>query len=407
MKILHTSDWHIGSTFYGKKRYEEFSLFFAWLLETINTEKIDVLLVSGDIFDTALPSNTAQQIYYSFLISLRQSCCRHAVITGGNHDSPSFLNAPKQLLKTLDIHVVGAAQDKNSGIAEETDEELLKITVENETVYILAVPYLRERDLQGISITDSHADRAGKIAAAIKNHYARLAEKAAAQKQPGEKIIAMGHLYAAGASLEEEGERELYMGSLAQISAAAFPPCLDYIALGHIHTAQKIGGSEHIRYCGSPLAMNFSEKNTAKKILIVDTAPQISIKEIPVPEFQITRKIRGDFSHIRRETEKLKALQKSVWLEVEYTGEEEFNLKDSLNSLTENSSVEILKFKNQNLLNSVLGNTSESDCLEDVTPLDIFKELLKNTPYSEENKQELEACYREILNAVQEDDINA
>ena len=109
MKILHTSDWHIGSTFYGKKRYEEFSLFFAWLLETINTEKIDVLLVSGDIFDTALPSNTAQQIYYSFLISLRQSCCRHAVITGGNHDSPSFLNAPKQLLKTLDIHVVGAA----------------------------------------------------------------------------------------------------------------------------------------------------------------------------------------------------------------------------------------------------------------------------------------------------------
>ena len=90
MKILHTSDWHIGSTFYGKKRNEEYAAFFAWLLALIQKEQIDVLLIAGDIFDTALPNNSAQHLYYSFLIDLRGTSCKHVVITGGNHDSPSF-----------------------------------------------------------------------------------------------------------------------------------------------------------------------------------------------------------------------------------------------------------------------------------------------------------------------------
>lgn len=403
MKILHTSDWHIGSTFYGKKRYEEFSRFFAWLLTVINQEKIDVLLVCGDIFDTALPSNTAQQLYYSFLISLRQSSCKHVVITGGNHDSPSFLNAPKDLLKSLDIHVVGAA----AVLPENIQDEVLEINVGSERIFILAVPYLRERDLQTVSITDSHEDRAEKIPAGIKEHYRRLAELAQKQKISDEKIIAMGHLYVAGSHSEDEGERELYIGSLAQISSAVFPENLDYIALGHIHSAQKINGCEHIRYCGSPLAMSFAEKNSAKKVLLIDTQNTLSVQEIQVPEFQITRKIRGDFPHIRRETEKLKELDQSVWLEVEYTGNDTFSLKDSLTALTENSKVEILKFKNQNIYNAYFGSADTSCCLEDFTPLEIFREVLKNTSFSEETKQELENCCQEIISALQEHDINA
>ena len=97
MKLLHTSDWHLGRMLYRQKRYEEFSLFLDWLLATIEEQQIDILLVSGDIFDTTTPSNMAQKLYYNFLSRLSATSCHSTVIIGGNHDSPTFLNAPKGL----------------------------------------------------------------------------------------------------------------------------------------------------------------------------------------------------------------------------------------------------------------------------------------------------------------------
>jgi exonuclease SbcD len=110
MKILHTSDWHIGRTLYGRKRYEEFEAFLTWLAETIQQNEIYALLVAGDVFDTSAPSNRAQELYYRFLCRVAASSCRHIVVVAGNHDSPSFLNAPNELLKALDVHVVGSSR---------------------------------------------------------------------------------------------------------------------------------------------------------------------------------------------------------------------------------------------------------------------------------------------------------
>jgi len=111
MKILHTSDWHLGRSLYGKKRYDEFSAFLDWLAETIEEQGIDALLIAGDVFDTSTPSNRAQALYYRFLCRVATSCCRHVVVIAGNHDSPSFLNAPRELLRALDVHVVGATTE--------------------------------------------------------------------------------------------------------------------------------------------------------------------------------------------------------------------------------------------------------------------------------------------------------
>lgn len=403
MKILHTSDWHIGSTFYGKKRHEEFSAFFDWLYSTVQENDVRVLLVSGDIFDTVLPSNTAQSLYYSFLVRLLKSSCRHVIVTGGNHDSPSFLNAPKQLLKTLDIHVIGAVPDN-------MEEEVICINEDGEELFVLAVPYLRERDLQGVSIADSFEDRARKITEGIKNHYQKLTEIALAKKKNNGRILAMGHLFITGSSLEEEGERELYVGSLAQISAAVFPKEIDYTALGHIHSAQKIGGCGHIRYSGSPLAMSFSERKHTKKVLLLDTKQEqdngLHVTEITVPEFQAARKICGDFNKIQKEINAFKAEGKSVWLEIEYTGQEEFSLKDRLYELTENSSVEILKYKNQNLFRQYFAAAQENKNLEDFTPLTVFREIINKSAYPAEEQEELLSMYREILSDMQEKDLN-
>jgi exonuclease SbcD len=210
MKILHTSDWHIGSTFYGKKRYREYNNFFAWLHNFIQENQIDILLISGDIFDTALPGNTAQEQYYSFLIGLQKTSCKHVIITAGNHDSPSFLTAPKNLLKSLNIHVIGTISQPAD---EQSYDEIIGINENNEEIIILAVPFLRERDLQTISITDDYDTRAEKIVQAIKNYYAKLTQTALAMKKEKSLLLAMGHLAIAGSVLEEEGERELYIGT--------------------------------------------------------------------------------------------------------------------------------------------------------------------------------------------------
>ena len=111
LKLLHTSDWHLGRSLYEHKRYEEFEKFLDWLAEFIQEQRIDVLLVAGDIFDTTIPGNRAQELYYQFLTKVSLTCCRHMVITGGNHDSPSFLNAPKDLLRYFNVHVIGAITD--------------------------------------------------------------------------------------------------------------------------------------------------------------------------------------------------------------------------------------------------------------------------------------------------------
>lgn len=143
MKILHTSDWHIGRTLYGRKRYEEFEAFLSWLSETIKNEKVDVLLVAGDIFDTSEPSNRAQELYYQFLCRVSSSSCRHVIVIAGNHDSPSFLNAPKELLRALHVYVIG-------NISENIEDEILilKNKEGNPEVIVCTIPYLRDRDIR-------------------------------------------------------------------------------------------------------------------------------------------------------------------------------------------------------------------------------------------------------------------
>lgn len=214
--------------------------------------------------------------------------------------------------------------------------------------------------------------------------------------------------------LEEEGERELYIGSLAQISANIFPAEIDYAALGHIHSAQKIAKTEHIRYCGSPLAMNFSENKFTKKMFLLETGETLKIQEIPIPEFQITRKICGNLTTIQEKIEEFKTLNQSVWLEIEYTGQEETFSKDILFELVKDSKIEILKFKNQKNLHTFSKSEIIQQNLEELTPLTIFNEYILNNKtntgeeekFSEEEKQELLSCYHEILNHLQEQDTN-
>jgi len=201
MKLLHTSDWHIGRALYGRKRYEEFDAFLNWLAALIEQENIDVLLVAGDVFDSSTPSNRAQELYYRFLCRVASSAKRHVVITAGNHDSPTFLNAPKELLKFLNVHVVGC-------VSESPEDELLVLSGADSGPQLLvcAIPYLRDRDIRMAEAGESMEDKERKIIDGIRLHY-RSVCRAAEEKRTGfarpVPIVAMGHLFTAGGQTVE------------------------------------------------------------------------------------------------------------------------------------------------------------------------------------------------------------
>lgn len=273
LTILHTSDWHLGRRLYGRMRYEEFEAFLSWLQETISAHKVDVLIVAGDIFDTMTPSNRAQALYYEFLGKVSKLCCEHIVIVAGNHDSPTFLDAPSKVLKFLNVHVIGTACD-------DLNDEVLVLDAIDGTPHciIAAVPYLRDRDVRGSHAGESADSKDTNVIKGIRAHYDEVASIAKARQehlsnahQRHIPIIATGHLFAAGSkTTEDDGVRDLYVGSLGQISADMFDDGFDYVALGHLHVPQRVGGCEHIRYSGSPIAMGFGEAKQQKQVLLVE-----------------------------------------------------------------------------------------------------------------------------------------
>ncbi len=272
LTILHTSDWHLGRRLYGRMRYEEFEAFLSWLQETISAQKVDVLIVAGDIFDTMTPSNRAQALYYEFLGKVSKSCCEHIVIVAGNHDSPTFLDAPSNVLKFLNVHVIGTA-------CEDLNDEVLILDAVDGTPHciIAAVPYLRDRDVRNSQAGESADSKDANVIKGICEHYNEVASIAKAKQADLIKrherhipIVATGHLFAAGGTTtDDDGVRELYVGSLGKISADMFDDSFDYVALGHLHVPQRVGGREHIRYSGSPIAMGFGEARQQKQVLLV------------------------------------------------------------------------------------------------------------------------------------------
>ena len=272
LKILHTSDWHLGRRLYGRLRYDEFESFLQWLEDTISAQQVDILIVAGDIFDTMTPSNKAQALYYEFLGRVSRSCCQHVIIVAGNHDSPTFLDAPSNVLKFLNVHVIGTACD-------DLEDEVLVLGDDDNNPHciIAAVPYLRDRDVRSSSAGESADSKDANVIKGIRAHYNEVASIAKGKQvelikihQRHIPIIATGHLFAAGGkTTDDDGVRDLYVGSLGQISADMFDKGFDYVALGHLHVPQRVGGLESIRYSGSPIAMGFGEAKQQKQVLLI------------------------------------------------------------------------------------------------------------------------------------------
>lgn len=282
MKILHTADWHIGQSFHEYDRTYEHQQFLSWLVDTIQELQVDVMLISGDVFDLSNPSAVSIKMFYSFLNkAVRAMPNLQIIVTAGNHDSASRLESPKPLLESSNIHIIGLIEKKDDG---SIDYEKLIVPLKDKSgtisTWCMAVPFLRMGDYPVI------ANMENSYAEGVSSFYKNAYEYALTKKQEGQAIIAMGHLHAQQAEVTDLDKAErLIMGGVECISAAAFHQDIAYVALGHIHKAQRIGGKEHIRYSGSPIPMSFSEINYKHQLIVFDLEDESinNLKSVEIP----------------------------------------------------------------------------------------------------------------------------
>ena len=284
MRILHTADWHIGQRLHERQRTDEHEKFLEWLLKTIQEHQVELLLVSGDIFDTALPSSDSTNLYYRFLYRLFDETDTYTVITAGNHDSARHLEAPREFLEMGRIYVVG--------LADEPAKCVFTFPRDNPQVAVAAVPYLSESDLRHLSY-ETQVDRNERYREWLKTFYADCVSAMPAELP---KIL-MGHLFVQGGTIGTS-ERNVQIGGATATHASDFPESVSYVALGHLHRPQTIKGTDYpIRYSGSPIPLRFNEIHYRKMVYLLelsDNGALIRDDEIEIPIFKELCTVEGD-----------------------------------------------------------------------------------------------------------------
>lgn len=402
MRLLHTSDWHLGQHFMGKTRQAEHQALIGWLLEQVEARQVDAVLIAGDLFDTGTPPSYARELYNQLVVSL------HALrvpllLLAGNHDSVATLNESRELLARLGATVITTA-----GADPACQLVLLPGRDGNPGCLVGAVPFIRPRDLLQSQAGQSGEDKQRSLQSAIQVHYAAVHEALVERQQELETslgrrlpLVLTGHLTTVGASASES-VREIYVGALEAFPTSAFPPA-DYIALGHIHRPQKVGGLEHIRYSGSPLPLSFDEAGQQKEMLLVDleAGGLAAVTPLPVPRFQRLAAIRSSLDSLAGPIGAAAALgspERPTWLEVTVNGDDWLaDLPARLEQLTAGWPVDILRIRRARGNEAARLAASPGLTLEELSPDEVFARRLAQEDLDEPQREALTGLYRHIL----------
>lgn len=290
LRVLHTSDWHLGHTLHDMPRRYEHAQFLAWLLDRLSEEAVDALVIAGDVFDTANPSAEAQETLYRFLAAARRRMPElDIVVVGGNHDSAARLDAPDPLLRALGIRVIGGLPRDGKRV----DVERVLIPLSNRegevAAWIAAVPFLRAFDLPAVDAGDP-------LVEGVRRVYAEILAAVRNKRAPGQAILATGHCYMTGTSLSALSERKILGGNQHALPVDIFSEDVAYVALGHLHLGQTVGGREGVRYSGSPIPLSLSEAGYKHHVVIADIEGEAlhSVREVPIPRAVPILKIPAD-----------------------------------------------------------------------------------------------------------------
>lgn len=406
IRILHTADWHLGQTFFGYDRTQEHEHFLDWLAGVLTKNKIDVLIVAGDVFDVSNPSAASQRMFYRFIHRVTTENPRlQLVVVAGNHDSAARLESPLPLLQEMRTEIKGIVRKQNGKI----DYEHLLVELKNAAGEVealcLAVPFLRQGDYPVVETEGN------PYAEGVKELYARLLKYALKKRTDGQALVAVGHLLATGSEIAEKDHSErIIIGGLESVSPESFPEQIVYTALGHIHKAQRVSGRENIRYAGSPLPMSFAEKHYhhgvvkvtldegwAVEIEKLEYTPLVRLLSIPATEAVAPDEVLDELRGLELpEDEPMPYLEVKVKL-----SEPEPMLRQQVEEILEGKPVRlarIVSFYRQAAEGSVEEEVLTAG-LQEMNPLQIVKATFENS-YQTEMPEELVNLFQEACRTI-------
>jgi exonuclease SbcD len=405
MRVLHTSDWHLGQTLHQFDRSYEHERFLAWLLDSLVAEDVDGLLIAGDVFDNANPSAAAQAQLYRFLTEARRRVPHlNIVMTAGNHDSPGRLEAPAPFLKLLCANVVGQVAQSEDG----SHFNRLVVPLTNRhgqvSAWCIAMPFLRPSDVPRVD------DAEDPYMAGVDAIYQGAFEIANKKREVGQAIIAIGHCHLAGGSVSEESERRIVIGGAEALSADIFNDAIAYVALGHLHRAQTIGGDPTRRYCGSPLPMSFSEIHYPHQVVVLDLDGEAvaNIRELHVPRFVDLLRVPAKPASLEAAVAELAALElaerpEAEWpylqVRIELT-QPEPALRAQIETAVAGKPVRLARIETSYARHGAVevAPTISVDELNSLAPIDFFQRLYTHR-YGEAASAELVTAFSELINA--------
>ncbi len=400
MKVLITADWHIGKKLHNEDLVDDMQLFFDWLLNKIEQESIKYLLVAGDIFDHNNPSNEATKTYYSFLRRLTTLKCK-AIIIAGNHDSPSFIDVPKELLSVFDIQVIGAFP----GIDKVEQIFIPLLNEQKEQIAVVAaIPFLQDRFIRQVGEGEGAKEISKKIKEGMKLIFSSIGEKLKGL-YPNIPKIAIAHLSAQGTKVSE-AEREIQIGNQEGIPSEDLD-CFDYLGLGHIHTGESVIPGR-VQYASSPISLGFTENTYKHKVIQLEILNN-SIKEsfIEIPKNRSLYQVAGTMEEVEQKIKLLQnkySLQALLDIKIE---EKTFNptVSDRLEALnTELAITNKMKIVNTRVLftdktSQRISATYDPQELNNLNPIKVLQDLILSREDEEEKKILLErfsAIYADI-----------
>lgn len=404
MRIIHTADWHLGQFFYTKSRAAEHQAFLDWLLEQAEAQQADAIIVAGDIFDTGSPPSYARELYNRFIVRLQPTGCQ-LIVLGGNHDSVAMLNESRELLACLNTRVIAAAGDDIAG-----QVLLLNQRDGQPGALLCAIPFLRPRDILHSQSGQSGREKQLSLLEAIAGHYQQCWQEALARREAlgvTLPIIATGHLTTLGVT-KSDAVRDIYIGTLDAFPADAFPPA-DYIALGHIHRAQRIANSEHIRYSGSPIPLSFDELGKEKSVFLVDFSQGklSSVTPLAIPAFQPMQMIKGSLAEIEQQ---LAAVQphpsgRPVWLDIEIVTDTWLSdLQRHIQQLTEALPVEVILLRRSREQREKNLARQQNETLSELSVEEVFARRLALEEEAPERLARAGVLFAQTLEAVRHEE---
>lgn len=388
MRLIHTSDWHLGQFFFTKTRAAEHQAFLHWLIAQVEQQQVDALIVAGDLFDSGSPPSYARELYNRFVVELQHTGCQ-LVVLGGNHDSVATLNESRELLSCLNTTVVASAQadlERQIVVLHQRDGQPGAV--------LCAIPFLRPRDLLTSQAGESGAQKQLALQDAITRHYQALYQAACDRRTElgmTLPIVATGHLTTVGVTTSDS-VRDIYIGTLDAFPAQHFPAA-DYIALGHIHRAQTVAKSEHIRYSGSPIPLSFDELGTGKSVYLVDFADgQLQqVTPLAIPCFQPMQLIKGDLQQIEQQLQPFADYQGvlPVWLDIEVATQDYLSdIQRRIQQMTEALPVEVLLLRRSKEQRRLAIAQQDKETLNELSVDEVFERRLALEPEMDEARQQ-------------------